>query len=49
MRKQLLKERFHVMEIRNKFEAEMLKRIDDDFLGELIDQNDDTIDEIVLP
>ena len=37
------------MEIRNKFEADLLKRIDSDFLAELIGENDDTIDEIVLP
>ena len=43
-----MKERFDMMEIRNKFETELLQRIDNDFKNELINENDETIDENIL-
>eukprot|EP00349_Pseudokeronopsis_sp_Brazil_P010702 CAMPEP_0202979636 /NCGR_PEP_ID=MMETSP1396-20130829/85730_1 /ASSEMBLY_ACC=CAM_ASM_000872 /TAXON_ID= /ORGANISM="Pseudokeronopsis sp., Strain Brazil" /LENGTH=57 /DNA_ID=CAMNT_0049719145 /DNA_START=178 /DNA_END=351 /DNA_ORIENTATION=+ len=36
------------MEIKNKFESEILLRIDNDFKGALINENDDLIDEVRL-
>jgi len=48
IRKLLLKERFHEMEIKTKFESEILNRIDLDFKKALIEENDDRIDELQL-
>ena len=36
------------MEIRNVFENDLLARIDLDFKGELINENDESIDEVIL-
>ena len=43
-----MRERFHIMEIRSKFEGELLEKIDKDFKEELIDENDELIDEMQL-
>ncbi|CDW91787.1 UNKNOWN [Stylonychia lemnae] len=48
MRRQLMKETFIEMEIRNKYQEKLLRRIDQDFKDELVDENDETINEVQL-
>lgn len=47
-RRQLLKETYREMEIRNKFDLKLLERIDKDFKEHFINENDEKIDDAVL-
>eukprot|EP00347_Sterkiella_histriomuscorum_P017970 403347280 len=48
MRKQLMKETFKEMEIRNKYQEKLLEKIDQDFKNELINEQDQQINEVEL-
>jgi len=41
----MMNERYREMEIRKNYDQELLERISDDFLGQMIDENDEGIDE----